>query len=403
MDNESKISRRDLLVTGGASTAGLILVAATPSHALATPVAEPATMQEEVSVTDSPTEAASALPGAIPSRGQAVDQLALHVGVELVPLVDTCQHGEVPDRLESARRLILRDLGFLTPMIMISDNVRLQPNEYDILLNGASVGTGNLFMGRLLAMNPGNVREPIDGHRCKDPAYGMPGLWIKEDFRQEATYRGYTVVNTATVIVTHFSKLIVEHAHELLQWSDLERMMADLREFHPRIVQEVHEYVPFADLVQVFRNLLEERVSIADRLSIVNAIVQKCRVTRNAETLTRYARQALRRSIIAKYCHPAFELSVIKLSKHYEELVESGISCTEDGGTVLDLDPSLAAAIITDIGKAITYFTEQPVLLCGWRIRYGLSRLIRQFVPELAVIAFSEVPAEITTKTLAEV
>ena len=145
-----------------------------------------------------------------------VDALALEVGVGLIPLVDTNQNGEVLERIISARKQFAQDLGIIVPMIIVRDNIQLKPREYQILLKGNVIGTGFVFPDLELAMAPDSNKIEIEGIEAKDPAYGLDAVWIKNSQKEEASFSGYTIVNSSTVIVTHLTKVIQDHASEIL-------------------------------------------------------------------------------------------------------------------------------------------------------------------------------------------
>src|SRR5690606_16880740 len=154
-----------------------------------------------------------------------IDTLALEVGVGLIPLVDTRQDGEILERIVSSRKQFAQEMGIVVPMVMVRDNIQLRPGEYQILLKGSVIGRGNLMVDYYMAMDPGDISEPIDGIATKEPAYGLDALWIKAGQRDEATFRGYTVVNCSTVIVTHLTKLIEAHAASRLGRQDTQHLI----------------------------------------------------------------------------------------------------------------------------------------------------------------------------------
>ena len=203
-----------------------------------------------------------------------VDQLSLEVGVGLIPLVDSSQDGEILERIVSSRKQFAQEFGIVVPMVMVKDNIQLKPGEYQVLLKGNVIGQGNLMVDYFLAMDPGDIIEPIDGVPGKEPAYGLDAIWIKGSQKEEATFRGYTVVNCATVIVTHLTKLIEEHGYELLGRQESQMLIDGLRDEYPKVVEEVlgPDRLALGDVVKVLQNLLEENVSIRDLLTIFETL-----------------------------------------------------------------------------------------------------------------------------------
>ena len=334
-----------------------------------------------------------------------LDSLALEVGVDLVPLVDTQQDGEVLERIVSARKQFAQDLGIIVPIVMIRDNIQLRPDEYQILLKGNVIGTGKLQARRHMAMDPGDVMEPIEGIKGKEPAYGLDAIWILPGQRDEATFRGYTVVNSATVVVTHLTKLIGEHADELIGRQEVHNLVEGLKVDNAKVVEEViaADRLNLGDVVKVLQNLLAEGVSIRDLLSIFETLADHCRGIRNPDALTRYVRRALGRAIISKYLTPDKTLVVTSLDRAVEDLLVAGLSHEEDGSTSLNIDPEMAQRLLNNIAASMQHFEATgtvPVLLCGARVRWDLRKLVARFIPGLTVLAFDEVPSEIQTQTI---
>ncbi len=334
-----------------------------------------------------------------------VDQLALEVGVGLIPLVDSKQDGEVLERIISTRKQFAQELGIVVPMVMVRDNIQLKPGEYQILLKGNIIGRGNLMVDYLLAMDPGDVLEKIEGVPGKEPAYGLDAIWVKQSLKEEATFRGYTVVNCATVIVTHLTKLIEEYASELIGRQDVQSLIDSLRDEYPKVVEEVigSDRLALGDVVKVLQNLLEERVNIRDLLTIFETLADHCRTIKNTEILTRYVRKSLGRGIIKKYLDIENQLVVVTLDRAVEDLLVSGLQHHEDGSSSLQIDPEIAQKILSSIANTLEQFQvsgNQPIILCGSLIRWDLKQLINRFIPGVTVLAFDEIPQGVSTKSI---
>jgi flagellar biosynthesis protein FlhA len=334
-----------------------------------------------------------------------LDTLALEVGVELVPLVDTQQDGEVLERIVSARKQFAQDMGIVVPMVMIRDNIQLRPDEYQILLKGNVIGTGRLHSRRFLAMDPGDVMDPVEGIGAKEPAYGLDAIWILPSQRDEATFRGYTVVNSSTVIVTHLTKLIQDYSHELIGRQEVHQLIQGLKEEHEKVVEEViaSDRLGLGDVVKVLQNLLEESISIRDMLSIFETLADHCKLVKHPDPLTRYVRRGLGRGIIRKHLSGDGQLVVSTLDRAVEDLLVSGLTHSEDGSTSLNIDPEVAQRLLNSVAQGLKKFEETgtvPILLCGSRIRWDLKKLLGRFIPGIVVIAFDEIPPEVHTQTL---
>ncbi len=326
-----------------------------------------------------------------------IDTLAVEVGVGLIPLVDTNQDGEVLERIVSSRKQFAQDLGIIVPMVMVRDNIQLKPGEYQILLKGNVIGSGNLMVDYLLAMDPGDVPEPIDGIKGKEPAYGLDAIWIKQSQKEEAAFRGYTVVNCATIIVTHLTKLVEEHAFELIGRQEVQNLVDNLQESHPKVVEEVlgPDRLTLGTVVRVIQNLLTEKVSVRDLLTIFETLADYCKAVPNPDALTRYVRISLGRSIVKKYLDHENRLSVLHLDRAIEDLLASGIVTRDDGTTALQLDPEILQRILKAILGKIDVFQDtgaHPIIVCSALIRWDLKNLLNRFAPILTIFATDEIP-----------
>ena len=334
-----------------------------------------------------------------------LDTIALEVGVELVSLVDSQQDGEVLDRIVSARKQFAQDMGVIVPMVMIRDNIALRPDEYQILLKGNVIGRGRLQVRRFLAMDAGDVLEPIEGIRTKEPAYGLDAIWILPSQRDEASFRNYTVVNPATVIVTHLTKLIQESAADLIGRQEVYKLVEGLKQTNDKLVDEViaSDRLTLGDVVKVLQNLLIESVSIRDLTSIFETLADYCKILRNPDALTRYVRKALGRSIVRKYLNADGLLIVVSLDRALEDVIVAGITQNQDDSTSLSIEPEFAQRLLNKIAECMKSFEKtgtQPVLMCGARIRWDLRKLINRFIPGLTILAFDEIPIDIQTQTI---
>lgn len=334
-----------------------------------------------------------------------VETLSLEVGVGLIPLVDAQQDGEVLERIVSARKQFAQEMGIVVPMVMVKDNIQLRPGDYHLLLKGNVIGRGSLMADYYLAMDPGDISEPIEGIPGKEPAYGLDAVWIKPSQREEASFRGYTVVNCSTIIVTHLTKLIEEHSSELLGRQEAQNLIDGLKEEAPKAVEEVvgNDRLSLSEVVRVLQNLLVERVSIRDMRTIFETLADHCRHLKNPDLLTRYVRKALGRGIIRKYLTHDDKLVVITLDRAVEDLLVAGLHQREDGSTSLQLEPEIAQRILSRISETLEAFQTtgtQPIILCGSLIRWDIRQLVNRFIPGVVVLAFDEIPAGTQTRSI---
>jgi len=236
----------------------------------------------------------------------------------------------------------------------------------------------------------------------------LDAIWILPGQREEATFRGYTVVNCATVIVTHLTKLIGEHAYELLGRQEAHNLVDGLKGGHEKVIEEViaNDRLNLGDVVKVLQNLLAEGVSIRDLLTIFETLADHCKSVRHPDALTRYVRKALGRGIIKKYTTPENSLVVATLDRAVEDLLVSGLSHQEDGSTSLNVDPEIAQRLLNNIAEVMKNFESSgtvPILLCGSRIRWDLRKLVNRFIPGVTVLAFDELPTDVQTNSIGTV
>jgi flagellar biosynthesis protein FlhA len=331
-----------------------------------------------------------------------VDTLSLEVGVGLVPLVDQSQDGEVLERIVSARKQFAQDLGIIVPMVMVRDNIQLKPGEYQILLKGNIIGRGNLMVDHWMAMDPGDISDPIKGIKSKEPAYGLDAIWIKTTQKDEATFRGYTVVNCSTVIVTHLTKLIGENAHNLIGRQETQKLIDNLKADAPKVVDEVigPDRLSLGDVVKVLQNLLAESVSIRDMHSVFETLADHCKKVSHPDILTRYVRKSLGRGIIKKYLANENTLHIATLDRAVEDVLVGALQSAEDGSTYFNIDTKYVERLLNQVADVMRKFDSvgtMPVLVCGSRIRWDLRKLINRFVPGIVVLAFDEIPSEVQT------
>lgn len=338
-----------------------------------------------------------------------LETLSLEVGVDLVALVDTAQDGEVLARIVSLRKQLAQEFGIIVPMVMIRDNIQLRSEEYQFLLKGNVIGKGRLYPRRYLAMDPGDVMDAVQGQKTKEPAYGLDAIWITANQREEATFKGYTVVNCATVVVTHLQKLLEDHAHELLGRQEVHQLIEGLKAEHPKVVEEVigADKLALGDVVKVLQNLLAEGVSIRDLLSIFESLADNCRTLRHPDLLTRYVRKALGRGILKKYITPDNKLHFLSLDRAVEDLLASSLVENKEDNTYSARFPiEIVQRLINNIATAMQNFSKtgtQPIIVCGPMIRWEFRQMIARFVPGLVVIASDEIPASIITEPVGQV
>ncbi|MDJ0856575.1 MAG: flagellar biosynthesis protein FlhA [Desulfobacterales bacterium] len=337
-----------------------------------------------------------------------LDILSLEVGYGLIPLVDLEQDGQLLNRIRTIRTQMAEDVGIIVPPIHIQDNMQLQPGEYRLLLKGNEIARGDLVLNHFLAMDPGDAVGKLDGVRTKEPTYGLPAVWIKEELREKAIADGFTVVDIATVMTTHTSDIIKRYAHELVGRQDVQQMLDHLKETYPKVVEElVPNLLPLGGVVKVLQNLLKEQVSIRDLLAIMETLADWAPMTKDLDILTEYVRQALSRSIVRPYIGPNGALAVVTLDQNIETAIAESIQRT-DHGSFLAMDPRMVERIVQALSGHIEAFVNlnsQPAVLCSAQVRIHFKRMIDRLVPNLAVLSYDEVlnSAEVQTIGVVEI
>jgi len=332
-----------------------------------------------------------------------VDVLGLEVGYRLIPLVDKDQDGELLKRIRGLRRKFAQEVGFLSAPVHIRDNLELRPNAYRITLKGAEVGRGETVPGQFLAINPGRVAGTLPGIETRDPAFGLPALWVEGGLREQAHALGYTVVDASTVVATHLNHVLLLHAAELLGRQETQQLLDHIAKDAPKLVEDlVPKNLALATLQRVLQNLLEEGVNIRDMRTIVEALAEHAGRLQDAAALTAQVRIALGRSIVQQLFPGTGEMQVMSLDPQLERLLAQAAQA--GGPDAGGFEPGLADTLLRDTTAAAQRQEDlglPAVLLVPDALRWMLSRFLRRAVPQLKVLSHSEVPDSRTIKVTA--
>ena len=332
-----------------------------------------------------------------------VDVLGLEVGYRLIPLVDKDQDGELLKRIRGLRRKFAQEVGFLSAPVHIRDNLELRPNAYRITLKGADVGHGETVPGQFLAINPGRVAGTLPGTETRDPAFGLPALWVEGGLREQAHALGYTVVDASTVVATHLNHVLLLHAAELLGRQETQQLLDHIAKDAPKLVEDlVPKNLALATLQRVLQNLLEEGVNIRDMRTIVEALAEHAGRLQDAAALTAQVRIALGRSIVQQLFPGTGEMQVMSLDPQLERLLAQAAQA--GGPDAGGFEPGLADTLLRDTTAAAQRQEDlglPAVLLVPDALRWMLSRFLRRAVPQLKVLSHSEVPDSRTIKVTA--
>jgi len=335
-----------------------------------------------------------------------LDCMELEVGYGLIPLVDEDQNGELLERIRSIRRQFALEMGFIVPPMHVRDNLQLKPGEYSVLIRGNEIAREELMLNHHLAMDPGDAKKQIGGIETREPAFGLPALWIADAKKEEAQYAGYTVVDLATVIATHLTELIRTHADELLSRQDVQKLIDSSAVTNPKVVEElIPGILNLGQIQKVLQGLLKERVSIRDMQTILETLADYAVMTKDMDLLIEYVRQKLSRSIIRPYETQEGELPLMTLGQDIENQLANSITDTEHG-SYLSLDPQLGQNILSALEKSAETLAAgnyQPVILTSPIIRRHLRKLSDRFLPNLVLLSHNEIPSTTRLKILGEV
>lgn len=325
---------------------------------------------------------------------QSVDVIGLEVGYRLIPLVDRGQDGELLRRIRGIRKKFALDMGFLVPPVHIRDNLELRPNVYRIVLKGVEIGQGEGFVNQYLAINPGRVTGELNGLKTQDPTFGLPAVWIESEMRDQAQAFGYTVVDASTVIATHLSNVIQNHASELLGREETQQLVDRVSKESPKLVEDlIPKTLQLSTLQKVLQNLLAEGVHIRDMRTILEVLADHALRTQDTELLTSAVRTALGRAITQLLFSGNEEIQVIALEPRLETMLMHATQTPGMDGP--GLEPGLAEHLLQGVSEAATQQEQlgvPSVLLVPSQLRSVLARFLRRSIPNLNVLAHTEIP-----------
>ena len=334
-----------------------------------------------------------------------IDVVGLEVGYRLIPLVDKAQGGQLMTRIKGVRRKLSQELGFLVQAVHIRDNLDLSPTAYRITLMGVPIGEGEVYPDREMAINPGQVFGKLNGVETRDPTFGLEAVWIESSMRDEAQTMGYTVVDTSTVVATHLSHLLHQHAHELIGHEEVQHLLDMLAKTSPKLVEDlVPKMLPLGTVLKVLQNMLLEGVPIRDMRTIAETLAEHAPVSQNSDVLTAAVRTSLSRQIYQHINGMAHEMAVITLDPELEQILIQSVQTAPESG--LGIEPGLAEQMITELNQCVQLQTagnNAAVLMVTPVLRPILARLLRSLAPNLHVLAYNEVPDSKQIKVVAAV
>lgn len=323
-----------------------------------------------------------------------VDPVGLEIGYRLIPLVDKNQGGQLMGRIKGIRKKISQELGFLIPPVHIRDNLDLAPTAYQITLFGVIFGEAEIYPDRMMAINPGQVFGELEGIKSQDPAFELEAVWIENNQREHAQAQGYTVVDVDTVIATHLSKILQNHAHELLGREEVQQLLDNLSKSTPKLVEGlVPDTIPLGGIQKVLQNLLEENIPVRDIRTIIESISEQAIRNPDPDAITASTRVALSHSIIQHINGIKSDLPIITLDPELEQILLQTLNAT--GETNVSLEPGLAENMhknLNEVTQRQEMAGESAILVVQAGLRSWIARFIRHSIPSLNVLSYNEIP-----------
>ncbi|MFH1688300.1 MAG: flagellar biosynthesis protein FlhA [bacterium] len=326
-----------------------------------------------------------------------VDALGLEIGYGLIPLVDAKQGGDLLERIATIRKQLASELGIVIPAVRIRDNMQLRPNQYQIRVKGIRIAKYELMPDHVLAINPGFVKEKLDGFDTTDPAFGLKATWIIPNLKEIAEAKNFTVVEPSAVLATHLTEVTRAAAHEITTRQDVQHLLDTLREDCPALVDSiVPEVVPLGTVQKVIKALLRDRIPVRDLATILETMANFIGATQDSDVLAEYVRMALARQITEIYRDKDGKINVFTIDPALEQQLGESVQSTKQG-LMLVLDPALADVLLTGLGQEVDKMHQagfQAICICSPNIRLALRRLAETKYPTLAVISYNEIAPE---------
>ncbi|MEQ1886165.1 MAG: flagellar biosynthesis protein FlhA [Bryobacteraceae bacterium] len=329
-----------------------------------------------------------------------VEPLTVEVGLGLVHLVEGGQSSPLLRRIAGIRKQLAMELGYMVPPVRVTDNLQLRVGEYVVLLKGAEIARFEMHQNSELAIHAGPAitaagsgERQIEGIATREPAFGIPAVWIPTESADVARSKGYTVVDAASVLATHLTELIRRHAHELLSRQDTKNILDRVAEDNAKVIEDlVPKLLPLSSVQKVFQNLLRERVSIRDAVTLLEALGDAATVTKNPTLLTEYARQSIRRLVAKPYLNANGELPAFFLDSQLEQVIEAAVEYTEQTSH-LNLSPQKLRDLLDKTARSVGSLETPTVALVSSSARFFFRQIVEATLPNLSVLSHNEIPA----------
>jgi flagellar biosynthesis protein FlhA len=333
-----------------------------------------------------------------------LDTMQIELGIGLVTLADTSKGGDLLERVTGVRRNFALEMGMLIPPIRLRDNLQLGTNEYRFLIKGNPIAQGQLMPGQWLAMNATNSRVTLKGIPTVEPVFQLPATWVTDVERKNAETGGYTVVDAASVLVTHLAETVRRRCHEILTRQDVQTLLDNLKKTHPAVVNELVPGQLTIGLIQrILQNLLAEGISIRNLAGILEKVGDCAAFTKNPDELSEYARRALGPQIVKPLQTDNGQLRAITMDPKLEHQLAQGVR-QSPGETALIVEPRLARHVMESLSKFVQQMLssgQQPVILCAPPLRLAFRRFFESTFNDLAVLSYAEIPPRVQVQNQA--
>ena len=327
-----------------------------------------------------------------------VEPISLEIGYGLISLVDESKDDNLINHITAIRKQCANEIGIIVNPIRIRDNLQLQPNDYIIKIKGNKVASGNVYVNKFMALDPGNSDFQLDGIPTREPAFGIDAMWIDERMKEKAELNGFTIVEPITVFVTHLKEVIKANSPDLLGRQEVKQLLEGIKDRYNVVIDElIPDILSLGEVQKVLQNLLRERVPINDLVTILETLADYGTTTKDIELLTEHVRHSMKRTIVDRYLNSQGRLEVLTVHPNLEEVIASNIQKTM-GGSMPVLKPNVITKVFDSLSKhnneAIIKGME-PVILASPRIRTAFKNLISFNFPDIAVLSINEIPNDV--------
>lgn len=328
-----------------------------------------------------------------------VDPVEIEIGYGLISLVDEKQGGNLFQKIASTRKYIALEYGVLIPPVRVRDNLQLEPNEYLIKIKGNIVAVYEIYTDRYLAMNPGNITEPLNGIPTKDPAFNLSSYWITRDEKDKAELLEYTVVDSISVLSTHLQETLKRNFDKILTRQAVKQLLENLKKEYPAVIEDISaDSLSLGTIQKVLQNLLKEFIPIKDLVQILEALIDYSKVTKNVDVLTEYVRHSISDTIANLYKDTNGIIHAIALGEELESFITKSLQNQKEAMQTLGLSPEILRELNKRLGTQIENFKMlgyPQVIITSATIRPYFYRLINSSFPELSVLSYSELPSHV--------